>query len=52
MQMAEYQALDGKKWRVSLACSGENAIYQFPVWSADERSQRLLDVNGIRVISQ
>ena len=53
--MAEYQALDGKKWRVSLPLPvpGENAIYQFWKWSADElQASVFLDVNGIRVISQ
>lgn len=53
--MAEYQMLDGKKWRVSLPLPvpGENHIYQFWKWSADElQANVFLDVNGIRVISQ
>ncbi|EDX6465851.1 type VI secretion system lipoprotein TssJ [Salmonella enterica subsp. diarizonae serovar 60:r:e,n,x,z15] len=53
--MAEYQMLDGKKWRVSLPLPvpGENHIYQFWKWSADELLANVfLDVNGIRVISQ
>lgn len=53
--MAEYQVLDGKKWRVSLPLPvpGENHIYQFWKWSADElQANVFLDVNGIRVISQ
>ena len=53
--MAEYQTLDGKKWRVSipLPVPGENHFYQFWKWSADElQANVFLDVNGIRVISQ
>ncbi|GGD20212.1 type VI secretion system lipoprotein TssJ [Franconibacter pulveris 1160] len=53
--MAEYQALDGKKWRISLPLPvpGESHLYQFWKWSADELQASLfLDVNGIRVISQ
>ncbi|MGG5964153.1 type VI secretion system lipoprotein TssJ [Salmonella enterica] len=53
--MAEYQVLDGKKWRVSLPLPvpGENHIYPFWKWSADElQANVFLDVNGIRVISQ
>ena len=53
--MAEYQKLDGKKWRVSLPLPvpGENHLYQFWKWSADElQANVFLDVNGIRVISQ
>ena len=52
--MAEYQNLNGKKWRVSipLPALSENYIYQFWKWSADEfQASVLLDVNGIRVIS-
>lgn len=53
--MAEYQALDGKKWRISLPLPvpGESHLYQFWKGSADELQASLfLDVNGIRVISQ
>ncbi|MDA8477518.1 type VI secretion system lipoprotein TssJ [Citrobacter sp. Awk 4] len=53
--MAEYQMLDGKKWRVSLPLPvpGENHLYQFWKSSADElQASVFLDVNGIRVISQ
>lgn len=53
--MGEYQALDGKKWRMSLPLPvpGEKHIYQFWKGSADELQATLFfDVNGIRVISQ
>ncbi|NDO81905.1 type VI secretion system-associated lipoprotein [Citrobacter sp. NCU1] len=53
--MAEYQMLDGKKWRVSLPLPvpGENSLYSFWKGSADElQASVFLDVNGIRVISQ
>ncbi|GAL56539.1 type VI secretion system family protein [Pseudescherichia vulneris NBRC 102420] len=53
--MGEYQALDGKKWRMSLPLPvpGEKHIYQFWKGSAEELQATLFfDVNGIRVISQ
>ncbi|WP_409529695.1 type VI secretion system lipoprotein TssJ [Superficieibacter sp.] len=52
--MAEYQVLDGKKWRVSLPLpvSGEGGISSLWKWSADELEARVfLDVNGIRVVN-
>lgn len=53
--MAEYQTLDGKKWRVSLPLPdpSEKHIYQFWKWSDDELEATVfLDVNGIRIIRQ
>ncbi|MGR4047958.1 type VI secretion system lipoprotein TssJ [Kosakonia cowanii] len=53
--MAEYQALDGKKWRISLPLpvQGESHFYEF--WKSSEdtlEANIFLDVNGIRVISK
>ena len=53
--MAEYQALDGKKWRISLPLpvQGESHFYEF--WKPSEdalEANIFLDVNGIRVISK
>ena len=53
--MAEYQALDGKKWRISLPLpvQGESHFYEFWKSSSDELEARIfLDINGIRVITQ
>ncbi|XTZ40149.1 type VI secretion system lipoprotein TssJ [Salmonella enterica] len=53
--MAEYQALDGKKWRISLPLpvQGEGHFYEFWKSSADELEANIfLDINGIRVITQ
>lgn len=53
--MAEYQSLDGKKWRISLPLptSGETPFWQFWKLSADQLQANLyLDVNGIRVVQQ
>ena len=53
--MAEYQALDGKKWRMSLPLpvQGETHFYEFWKSSSDELEANIfLDVNGIRVISK
>ncbi|HAG7088204.1 TPA: type VI secretion system lipoprotein TssJ [Escherichia coli] len=53
--MAEYQSLDGKKWRISLPLptSGEPPFWQFWKLSADHLQANLyLDVNGIRVVQQ
>lgn len=53
--MAEYQALDGKKWRISLPlpAPSDSSIYKFWKWSSDELEANVfLDVNGIRVINE
>lgn len=53
--MAEYQSLDGKKWRISLPLPtpGETSFWQFWKLSADQLQANLyLDVNGIRVVQQ
>ena len=53
--MAEYQALDGKKWRISipLPVQGESRFYEFWKWSSDSlEASVFLDVNGIRVVSR
>lgn len=53
--MAEYQSLDGKKWRISLPLPtpGETPFWQFWKLSADQLQANLyLDVNGIRVVQQ
>ncbi|MGG7446611.1 type VI secretion system lipoprotein TssJ [Kosakonia oryzendophytica] len=53
--MAEYQSLDGKKWRMSLPLpvQGETRFYEFWKSSSDELEANIfLDVNGIRVITR
>ncbi|EAA0892687.1 type VI secretion system lipoprotein TssJ [Salmonella enterica] len=53
--MAEYQSLDGKKWRISLPLptSGAPPFWQFWKLSADQLQANLyIDVNGIRVVQQ
>lgn len=53
--MAEYQSLDGKKWRISLPLPtpDETPFWQFWKLSADQLQANLyLDVNGIRVVQQ
>lgn len=53
--MAEYQSLDGKKWRISLPLPtpGETPFWHFWKLSADQLQANLyLDVNGIRVVQQ
>lgn len=53
--MAEYQALDGKKWRMSLPLpvQGESHFYEFWKTSSDALEANIfLDINGIRVISR
>ena len=53
--MGEYQALDGKKWRISipLPVQGESRFYEFWKSSSDSlEASVFLDVNGIRVISR
>lgn len=53
--MAEYQSLDGKKWRISLPLPvrGESHFYEFWKTSSDQLEANIfLDINGIRVISQ
>ncbi|MGY5956706.1 type VI secretion system lipoprotein TssJ [Kosakonia sp. BK9b] len=53
--MAEYQALDGKKWRMSLPLPvpGESRFYEFWKSSSDELEANIfLDINGIRVVSK
>ncbi|MFK3704731.1 type VI secretion system protein VasD [Raoultella sp. BIGb0138] len=53
--MAEYQSLDGKKWRISLPLPdpGETPFWQFWKLSTNELQASLyLDVNGIRVVKQ
>lgn len=52
--MAEYQSLDGKKWRISLPLpNGEDTpFWKFWKRSSDELQANLfLDVNGIRVLT-
>lgn len=52
--MAEYQSLDGKKWRISLPLpdSGDTPFWKFWKRSSDELQANLyLDVNGIRVVT-
>lgn len=53
--MAEYQKLDGKKWRISLPLPvpGEDHFYQFWKWFAGGFEATIfLDTNGIRVTNQ
>ena len=53
--MAEYQALDGKKWRISvpLPVQGETPFYVFWKSSAETlEADIILDVNGVRVVSR
>jgi len=53
--MAEYQSLDGKKWRISLPLPvpSQNSIYKFWKWSSDELQANIfLDVNGVRAVSE
>lgn len=53
--MAEYQSLDGKKWRVSLPlpAPSEDSFYKFWKWSSDTLEAHLfLDINGIRVVNE
>ncbi|UXY12967.1 type VI secretion system lipoprotein TssJ [Kosakonia sp. ML.JS2a] len=53
--MAEYQSLDGKKWRMSLPLpvQGDTRFYEFWKSSSDELEANIfLDVNGIRVITR
>ncbi|CCG88442.1 type VI secretion system lipoprotein TssJ [Erwinia piriflorinigrans] len=52
--MAEYQALDGKKWRISLPVPlpTERHFYQFWQGDADNlRADIIADINGVRVIN-
>ena len=52
--MAEYQSLDGKKWRISLPLpdAGDTPFWKFWKLSSDELQANLfLDVNGIRVVT-
>jgi type VI secretion system protein VasD len=53
--MAEYQTLDGKKWRISLPLpvQGETPFYQFWTSSSDSlEADIILDVNGVRAVSR
>lgn len=51
--MAEYQALDGKKWRLSLPLPdpSESSAWKVWQWSSDELSAEIVaDVSGIRMV--
>ncbi|MCL2894477.1 type VI secretion system lipoprotein TssJ [Brenneria tiliae] len=53
--MAEYQVLDGKKWRISLPLPAANkdSFYKFWKWSSDElKASVFLDIDGIRVVNE
>ncbi len=53
--MAEYQSLDGKKWRVSLPLPVANEEHFYTFWksSSDTLEAHLfLDINGIRVVNK
>jgi type VI secretion system protein VasD len=53
--MAEYQTLDGKKWRISipLPVQGETPFYVFWKSSADSlEADIILDVTGVRAVSR
>lgn len=54
--IAEYQVLDGKKWRVSIPLPqpGKKSFWQFWKLSKDNELQAslYLDINGIRVVQQ
>lgn len=53
--MAEYQALDGKTWRISipLPVQGETPFYVFWKSSSDTlEADIILDVTGVRVVSR
>ncbi|QKJ85674.1 type VI secretion system protein VasD [Paramixta manurensis] len=50
--MAEYQSLDGKKWRLSLPlpAPSESSFYKVWQWSPDELSAEIIaDISGVRV---
>ncbi|WP_168404704.1 type VI secretion system lipoprotein TssJ [Erwinia amylovora] len=52
--MAEYQMLDGKKWRISLPVPlpAERHFYQFWQGDADNlRADIIADINGVRVVN-
>ncbi|NUU67702.1 type VI secretion system lipoprotein TssJ [Enterobacteriaceae bacterium BIT-l23] len=50
--VAEYQQLDGKKWRISLPLPSPDDS-SFWSWSSDELQASLfLDINGIRVVDK
>jgi type VI secretion system protein VasD len=53
--MAEYQALDGKKWRLSLPLPDptQSSAWKFWQGSSDELSTRIFaDISGIRVVEK
>ncbi|MGK9172960.1 type VI secretion system lipoprotein TssJ [Yokenella regensburgei] len=53
--MAEYQSLDGKKWRISvpIPVQGETPFYAFWTTSADSlEADIVLDATGVRAVSR
>ncbi|QTF07929.1 type VI secretion system lipoprotein TssJ [Brenneria izadpanahii] len=53
--MAEYQVLDGKKWRISLPLptTNKDSFYKFWKWSSNElKASVFLDIDGIRVVNE
>lgn len=53
--IAEYQQLDGKKWRLSLPLTGQekSSFFSFWRWSSDESETVIVaDADGLRVVNQ
>ncbi|MFE8100792.1 type VI secretion system lipoprotein TssJ [Brenneria goodwinii] len=53
--MAEYQVLDGKKWRISLPLptTNKDSFYKFWKWSSNElKASVFLDIDGVRVVNE
>lgn len=51
--MAEYQALDGKTWRLSLPLPQPSGSHFYEVWKSSDdelRAEILADISGIRVV--
>lgn len=50
--LAEYQSLDGKKWRISLPLPVPNDhFYTFWQWSSDElKADIIADISGLRTV--